>query len=231
MNRLTIPLFSAACAALFFSTSGQAVPVATITGQYDTAEYDTPDLVFYNTSAYDLTGAQMVLHGYQGLNNGLTQTVALPNITAGTNYTYVWNGPTTPGNLTAYDYDDEWGNTTPYNPACVVGQSLCSYVGNFSVTFTAMWDGKPVYSQFSPSNNYTKGFVGWEGLDPNGLSETTYDAHSGTPQGTLALINIGIPHSPVPEPSEYALTMAGLGLMGFIAYRRKRDSSDMSMAA
>jgi PEP-CTERM motif len=35
----------------------------------------------------------------------------------------------------------------------------------------------------------------------------------------------------VPEPSTYAMLLAGLGLIGFIAYRRKDDSSDMPMAA
>jgi hypothetical protein len=35
----------------------------------------------------------------------------------------------------------------------------------------------------------------------------------------------------VPEPETYAMLLAGLGLIGFIAYRRKNDSSDMPMAA
>ncbi len=35
----------------------------------------------------------------------------------------------------------------------------------------------------------------------------------------------------VPEPETYAMMLAGLGLIGFIAYRRKNDSSDMPMAA
>ena len=37
--------------------------------------------------------------------------------------------------------------------------------------------------------------------------------------------------APVPEPSTYAMLLAGLGLIGFILYRRKDDSSDMPMAA
>jgi PEP-CTERM motif len=35
----------------------------------------------------------------------------------------------------------------------------------------------------------------------------------------------------VPEPETYAMLLAGLGLIGFIAYRRKNDSSGMPMAA
>jgi hypothetical protein len=37
--------------------------------------------------------------------------------------------------------------------------------------------------------------------------------------------------SPVPEPQTYAMLLAGLGLLGFIVYRRKNDSSNMPMAA
>jgi hypothetical protein len=37
--------------------------------------------------------------------------------------------------------------------------------------------------------------------------------------------------APVPEPSTYAMMLAGLGLIGFIAYRRKSNSSNMLMAA
>jgi len=35
---------------------------------------------------------------------------------------------------------------------------------------------------------------------------------------------------PVPEPKSYAMLLAGLGLLGFIVYRRKDNSSDMPMA-
>jgi hypothetical protein len=37
--------------------------------------------------------------------------------------------------------------------------------------------------------------------------------------------------SSVPEPETYAMLLAGLGLIGFITYRRKSDSSSMFMAA
>lgn len=103
----------------------------------------------------------MTLTAYQELNKGITQSITLPNIAAGSVFTYIWTGPTTAGNLFAYDYDDEWGNTRSgyTNPACIATASLCSDVGNFSVTFTAMWNGKPIFSQFSPANNVTGGFL------------------------------------------------------------------------
>jgi hypothetical protein len=40
-----------------------------------------------------------------------------------------------------------------------------------------------------------------------------------------AMDNLRVSVSPVPEPETYALFMAGLGLMGFVARRRKNDQS------
>jgi PEP-CTERM motif len=39
------------------------------------------------------------------------------------------------------------------------------------------------------------------------------------------------PTSPVPEPKTYAMLLAGIGLIGFISYRRKNNFSNMLMAA
>jgi hypothetical protein len=192
----------------------RASHIATIDGEYDTAMYDTPDLVFHNSSSYDMINVQMVLHGYQGLNNGISTTVSLATITAGTDYTYIWTGPTTAGNLTAYDYDDEYG-VAPYQ------------VGNFDVTFTAVLsgvgplNGQHVFSVFSPTTNATGGFVGWEGLDPGGYAENfAYDTHNGTLAGTLANIDLGDPPA-APEPG--TLTLAGFGIASMLGYAwRKR---------
>jgi hypothetical protein len=217
----------------------QATIVATIQGAYDKDLYDSPELDFFNTSGGSLINAKMVLQGYQGLNNGVVQTVPLADFAAGqtdivwgklpgfVNYPSV--GP--PGSLTTYDYDDSWGNTPAgfSDPGCVVGGSLCSLVGNFKVTFTATisggtFDGDPVFSVFSPNNNFTGGFVGWEGLDQNGLSETTFDQHSGSFSGTMAIIQIGTPPPGTPEPSTWVMMMIGFGGLGFAAYRKTKGA-------
>jgi hypothetical protein len=43
--------------------------------------------------------------------------------------------------------------------------------------------------------------------------------------------NVRLVTTPVPEPSTYAMMLAGFGLIGFITYRRKNNSSNMLMAA
>lgn len=230
--RIKSALMTATLALALAATAAGAGPVlvSTIDGGYDGPVYDTPYLVISNTTAFDFTGGMLTLQGYQGLNNGIIQSISLPTIAAGTSYTYAWLGATTPGNLFAYDYDDEWGNTPPgyTNPACVVTGSLCAVVGNFQTTFTATW-ANPAYhsgagtiisSVFTPSINASGGFVGWLGLDPSGLSETAYDAHVGTPSGVLANIYVGPPTSLVPEP--LSLSLFGAGLAGAAALRRRK---------
>ena len=75
-------------------------------------------------------------------------------------------------------------------------------------------------SVFTPSNNASGGFVGWEGLNPAGLSETVYDDHVASPHGVLANIYIGAPISGTPEPMTWVMMVAGFGLVG-VAVRRR----------
>jgi PEP-CTERM motif len=239
-KHLSIAALAAAGAlALAGFQPAKATVVATIVGGYDIGtgnEYDTPALEFTNTSGGTLVNAQMVLLGYQDLNNGISLTVPLANMGAGLT-TLVWgsipgfaNFPTSgpPGNLASYDYDDEYGGTSHIisNPACTVNTSLCALVGNFGVTFTAKisggaFNGDPVFAVFSPTTNFTGGFVGFEGLDPTGLSETTFDQHSGTFSGTMAVVQIGTPPV-VPEPSTWAMMLVGFAGLGYAGYRTRK---------
>lgn len=222
--------------------------VATINGCYDCLYFDTPALQFNNITGGMLTNAQMVLTGYQGDNNGITQTVSLGTLGSGlTNY--IWSGSTTPGNLSAYDYDDEFVGTSNAIPntdcsgggntntgGCVPGGGTQWYAqtGNFSVTFTATvsggtYNGQSVYSVFTPASNATGGFVSWEGLNAAGYSEQPCcDIHSGGLTNDLANIYLGTPPPPpppsVPEPASWALAALGLGLVGVAMRRRARAS-------
>jgi hypothetical protein len=226
-----------AAAVTAVSAPANAMIVATIVGAYNLSAYDTPELIITNNLADgSLTGLNLALQGYQGLNNGVSQNVPLTgvSIAPGASYNVVWGSipgapaGMTPGNLTAYDYDDEWGNTPSgyTNSGCTVTSSLCSVVGNFKVTLTGtisggVYNGSPVYSVFSPNSNYTGGFVGWQGLDPTGLSETNYDDHSGTFNGTMAIIQIGTPPAPGPVPGAGLAGLAALALAGLYARARR----------
>lgn len=224
------------------ATPAGATTVATIGGCYDCYVYDTPTLIINNTTGGTMTNAQLLLTGYQGANNGQTLTVNLGTLATGTTQLN-WgslpgvSGSTTPNNLAAYDYDDEFiGTSSIINSptcggGCVPAGSPVYYaqVGNFSVTFTAvisggLYNGQSVYSVFSPTTNATGSFVGWEGLDPSGYSEQPgYDVHTGIVTGHLADINLGLPPIlGVPEPATWAMMLVGFGGIGF-AVRRRRD--------
>lgn len=224
MNKSTglISLALAALALVAGPRLAEAGPtqIASLSGSYDGCSYDTPCLVFHNTTNFAFTNVQMVLKGYgPGMNSGLSQTVGLPDMAANGDTQVVWG---TGGTFFSNDYDDSLGfqGTCPFpNP---VNSGLCAQIGNFSVTFTAKWNGQPIYSVFSPTSNASGAFVGWEGVDPSGWSEDpTYDVHTGSLTGTLAYIYEGTPPS-VPEPG--ALGMFGLGaiMVGLFVVLRRR---------
>jgi hypothetical protein len=240
---------------LIMARPAEATPiqVATIDGCYDCVVGDTSSLMIENTfvAGYAFINGTLTLTGYQGLNNGVVQSISLPVIASGVTLTYTWNGSTTAGNLFASDYDDEYNGTfTPVTgfglaskgpnvlvaaPQCatqsnIFGWNYCADTGNYVVTFTATMsgvgalNGDAIFAQFSPTTNKTGGFLGFEGVDQNGWSETTFDQHSGsnsTVNGGLADIFVGTPPTgAVPEPA--TLTLLGSGLLGLAGRVRNR---------
>ena len=215
--------------------------ISTINGYYDVDGYDTPSLHISNTTlanlgtAYDFTNATLTLTGYQGDNTGVVQSTSIADIASGGTGVEVWGGGLGSGTgLFAYDYDDSDGGHTcgfpdPAGNDQNVNATLCGQPGNFYVTFQATLsgvgadNGLTIFSQFSPTFNASGGFVGWEGLDQLGYSETVFDSHSsGGPNGVLANIYIGTP-PPIstPEPATVTLSLLGAGLFTLLGVGRK----------
>jgi hypothetical protein len=64
-----------------------------------------------------------------------------------------------------------------------------------------------------------------------GTGSDTLSISAQTNPSEWYVTNVSVAVAAVPEPETYAMLLAGLGLIGFIAYRRKNDSSGMPMAA
>ena len=98
------------------------------------------------------------------------------------------------------------------------------------ISIATLWNGNNVIDLNSFLTASTKS-AGWVLTDATGIND------NGWIVGDAVNAQLGETHafelsiSPVPEPETYGMMLAGLGLFGFIAYRRKNDSSGMPMAA
>ncbi len=99
------------------------------------------------------------------------------------------------------------------NPGTVFGGAFPVYITSFSAVLQS-----PVLGTIGTDSNPTDGFS-FTGLTP-GLYALQF---TGSATGSAAAYGgvISTVTSPVPEPETYALMLAGLGIMGFVATRRR----------
>ena len=75
--------------------------------------HSQPVIVNKGTKAF--TGLSFTATGYQGINNGITQTISIPNVPGGSILDIVWSAGyayDVPGSLFNYDYDNSYFQTS-----------------------------------------------------------------------------------------------------------------------
>lgn len=93
-------------------------------------------------------------------------------------------------------------------------------IGNKDVNFaTATLNGNPL--TLSPNGKNEYGFGSWAGLIGPSFQLIVTGTVAGVGMGNAASYSGTMNVTPVPEPGTYALMLAGLGAVGFIAKRRK----------
>jgi hypothetical protein len=138
------------------------------------------------------------------------------------------------------------GISQSFNVAAGGTYNISVNVGAFNVggtnasagDFSLLLNGSLVGSSYNPGFIYTGQTLTSSLSSSDALTAGTntlsieitrpYVNNCCTPYQYLSNVNVSAPA--VPEPSTYAMLLAGLGLIGFITYRRKNDSSDMPMA-
>ena len=201
--------------AMGINDSGQVVGWSNTSG--NAAEHTT---IWNGTTPTDLGTLGPGQHSAALAINDAGQVVGWSDydVTAFNYHATIWNG-TTPTDLGTLGggISLAWGIN---DSGQVVGSS--QYILGDSATHAAIWNGATP-TDLNDFLSVSDVNAGWYLSVANGIND------SGWIVGQANNIITGEMHAflltPVPEPETYALFMAGLGLMGFIARRRKNDQA------
>ena len=118
-------------------------------------------------------------------------------------------GPTTTFTLNSFVIAGAWGTQT----------LLIEGLNDGSVLDTSSLGVSPAAQTFN---------AGWSGIDELRITIGSDFVQNGDLGGTgqhWALDNLTYNAAPIPEPETYAMLLAGLGLLGFVARRRKQQAA------
>jgi hypothetical protein len=212
--------------------AGFCVAAICVTGSINAAQAAINATIYENTSA-----STNALIANQPSNTGAYATFSVPTINFNSNtngYTIAsfFNNPTFTG-YNGFNANDGIDNTyTLFTGTTYLNAGTNTFTTTHDDGFELSVPGvgfdlqqpgptAPVATNYSITAP-TAGFYGFT---------LAYGECCGAPATINFYVNGGPIISSVPEPSTYALLLAGLGLIGFIAYRRKSNSSNLLMAA
>jgi hypothetical protein len=186
----------------------------------------TPNAIFDPNSGLTYGGTSFV-NSISDISLGRLSVVGLGANPALVTYTYLGKEAGFPNNF--YSQFSAGGIVFQNTPQTAIGTTV-SVVTNSGGLLPFAFEGY--------TGNYARNAGTW---DPNasiGLIAENYTILSGAGAGTYSYILgfndtytghndwddmvIGVNIAPIPEPETYAMLLAGLGLMGFVARRRKQ---------
>ncbi len=204
----------------------------------------SPTSLTYDGAVYTLTDTQLGTNHYQFTltvnDSGINDNAAYLNSLAFSFGTNIWNS-----NTNSFITGDSFSLVSAAGGAANWNTLLgglnatgCNGSGvpwvciQFNNGYNGYGYGITPYSSHS-NDKYVFDFTGVP-LTSSGLDlKANYVDANGNKVGCLisAYISPVSPVSPVPEPRGYAMLLVGLGLIGFVKYHRKGDSSQTMMAA